>query len=370
MMPITTRVTMLQIGLVPGCLLLALFAPVADAKLINGVNSGDWENPATWDTGVPGDADRWFIRTFATNPIQVIIDDDSDLPTLSFGFAQSSIGGNDGGVAELVQSAGNMFFHHELRLGDDFAMVSDTTGIYRLSGGSLLIKGDSVLGTTNNANFRMDSGVNNIFNIIGADATQIEMDRFVMSDPDAPHSNPNATLDFDITAAGITPIDVNLRANFNKGTLDVDFVDFTPSVGTVYTLVNGSPNGTSFASFDATADSLLGSDTIQLELMIVDDGSANAGVSVRVMLAMTLLGDANKDGSVTGADLISVQQNFGKVGPVPLQGDANDSGEVTGADLISVQQNFGNVVAAAPVPEPAAAILLVLVALARRKQDR
>ena len=55
-----------------------------------------------------------------------------------------------------------------------------------------------------------------------------------------------------------------------------------------------------------------------------------------------LSGDANKDNSVTGADLISVQQNFGKVGAVPLMGDANDSGDVTGADLISVQQNFGN----------------------------
>ena len=55
----------------------------------------------------------------------------------------------------------------------------------------------------------------------------------------------------------------------------------------------------------------------------------------------SLAGDANKDSIVSGQDLISVQQNFGKVGPVPLQGDANDSGDVTGADLISVQQNFG-----------------------------
>ncbi len=83
--------------------------------------------------------------------------------------------------------------------------------------------------------------------------------------------------------------------------------------------------------------------------------------SVSVGLPVTgpgpsLTGDANKDGSVTGADLISVQQNFGKVGSVPLQGDANDSGDVTGADLISVQQNFGAVadqsLSPVPVPEP------------------
>ena len=58
-----------------------------------------------------------------------------------------------------------------------------------------------------------------------------------------------------------------------------------------------------------------------------------------------LLGDANKDGQVTGADLIVVQQNFGNTGSDDglLYGDANDDDQVTGADLIIVQQNFGNV---------------------------
>ena len=78
-----------------------------------------------------------------------------------------------------------------------------------------------------------------------------------------------------------------------------------------------------------------------------------------------LIGDANGDGLVTGADLISVQQNFGNVGPAPLQGDANNDGLVTGADLISVQQNFGNTLApvGAEVPEPASACLLALAGL-------
>ena len=41
-----------------------------------------------------------------------------------------------------------------------------------------------------------------------------------------------------------------------------------------------------------------------------------------------------------------------------LLGDANDDGLVTGADLITVQQNFGNV-AASPieVPEPTAMLI-------------
>lgn len=75
-----------------------------------------------------------------------------------------------------------------------------------------------------------------------------------------------------------------------------------------------------------------------------------------------LPGDANNDNQVTGGDLIAVQQNFGYVSmPADglLLGDANDDGLVTGADLISVQQNFGNVAAAA-VPEPASAALMVV----------
>ena len=74
-----------------------------------------------------------------------------------------------------------------------------------------------------------------------------------------------------------------------------------------------------------------------------------------------LLGDANNDNQVTGGDLISVQQNFGKdytngaCDGMGL-GDANDDCLVTGSDLISVQQNFGKTAAPA-VPEPATMLL-------------
>ena len=80
--------------------------------------------------------------------------------------------------------------------------------------------------------------------------------------------------------------------------------------------------------------------------------------------AAPLLGDANNDSLVTGQDLITVQQNFGTVGPPndgTLLGDANNDGLVTGADLISVQQNFGKVAAAAP--EPAAIAIFAIVGL-------
>ena len=94
------------------------------------------------------------------------------------------------------------------------------------------------------------------------------------------------------------------------------------------------------------------------------------------MISNPLLGDANNDNQVTGADLVTAQQNFGNVDlDMPIDGlflgDANDDGQVTGADLIAVQQKFGNTLgsASALIPEPASACLLTLAslgALARR----
>ena len=86
-----------------------------------------------------------------------------------------------------------------------------------------------------------------------------------------------------------------------------------------------------------------------------------------------LLGDANNDEQVTGADLISVQQNFGNdytngaCDGMGL-GDANDDCLVTGGDLISVQQNFGKTAGTASVPEPMTAVLLLAMVTALRRQ--
>ena len=52
-----------------------------------------------------------------------------------------------------------------------------------------------------------------------------------------------------------------------------------------------------------------------------------------------VLGDANQDGRVSGKDLIAVQNG---IGLWSSYGDANDDGWVTGADLIAVMRQFGN----------------------------
>jgi hypothetical protein len=108
------------------------------------------------------------------------------------------------------------------------------------------------------------------------------------------------------------------------------------------------------------------------------DSTNGFGVGQAYLFEFTILyGDANNDLIVSGADLISVQQNFGasETGEPTglLLGDANDDGFVSGADLIIVQQSFGATVlgpAPALIPEPASVVVLVLLSgsvLPRRK---
>ena len=142
-------------------------------------------------------------------------------------------------------------------------------------------------------------------------------------------------------------------------TLNVSLVNaFTPTLGDTFEII--------------TANSITG--TFDTENLPALGGALTWGVQYNAtdvtleVIQALLLGDANNDGQVTGADLIAVQQNFGNVGPVPLQGDANNDGQVTGADLISVQQNFGNVLTPAPesVPEPTTLVVLTAGALLLR----
>ena len=136
-----------------------------------------------------------------------------------------------------------------------------------------------------------------------------------------------------------------------------------PWVPSIFQGGNPGPGVNMFAFFTAAINPALGTtEEVYIDNLVVTNLDAPD----------VLLGDANKDGQVTGADLISVQQNFGNVGATPLQGDANNDGQVTGADLISVQQNFGNVLGPAATPEPTTLALLGLAGLlvAGRRQQR
>jgi len=133
--------------------------------------------------------------------------------------------------------------------------------------------------------------------------------------------------------------------------------DYVPEAGDQFSLLSFGAASGAFATVDLP--------TLGQGLIWDASGLLTSGM-LEVLLAV-LLGDANNDNQVTGADLVIAQQNFGNVDPnMPtdglLYGDANDDGQVTGADLIIVQQNFGNTLGPvdAVVPESGSVILLGL----------
>ena len=88
-------------------------------------------------------------------------------------------------------------------------------------------------------------------------------------------------------------------------------------------------------------------------------------VNNKVIVAYTLYGDANFDGTVNGADLNSVLANYNKTGSTWYQGDFNYDGTVNGADLNAVLANYNqHLNVGAAVPEPGTLGMLTLGALA------
>lgn len=80
-----------------------------------------------------------------------------------------------------------------------------------------------------------------------------------------------------------------------------------------------------------------------------------------VHVKWTVKGDANLDGVVDFADLLTVAQNYGRTDATWQQGDFNYDGTVDFADLLKLGQDYGNGVAAAtPLAAPYASDLASL----------
>ena len=103
------------------------------------------------------------------------------------------------------------------------------------------------------------------------------------------------------------------------------------------------------------------------------------------MLMPLMAGDANADGKVDFADLVTVAQNYGSGSQDWEHGDFNGDGDVGFADLVSIAQNYGASQAGFPaqfeadvqsafasVPEPNMALagMAVCLLVARRRRRR
>jgi hypothetical protein len=150
-----------------------------------------------------------------------------------------------------------------------------------------------------------------------------------------------------------------------EGTLKLNFVGgFTPAVGNTFDLI-----------------SFTGTHTPSLPTIVAPAGHSFSLEYLPGILRLTrtanLPGDFDADGDVDGADFVAWQTNFPLASGATLaMGDADGDGDVDGADFVVWQTHFptSSGGAAAPVPEPAAGLSLLLavavLAAARRSLRR
>src|SRR6185436_15469992 len=81
--------------------------------------------------------------------------------------------------------------------------------------------------------------------------------------------------------------------------------------------------------------------TVTLTVSNVANGAAETLASAAVTWR-TLLGDANANGSITGADVNIIKANFGAVTKATFRCDLNADGAVNGQDFTTVKTKVGN----------------------------
>lgn len=179
----------------------------------------------------------------------------------------------------------------------------------------------------------------------------------------------DATLHVELGGAGDGEYDVLRVADsaLVGGTLQIDLIDgFTPAAGDVLSVVVAQDLS---GQFHAVTGDVFGPGGEFLAVIYWPD---------HVSLYCPLLGDANLDGVVSGADFTIWGDNFGS-GSVWTEGDFTGDGQVTGADFTVWGDHFGQSVSlegtSTAVPEPAAWSLLLVgivgaTGLLRRQRSR
>jgi hypothetical protein len=110
---------------------------------------------------------------------------------------------------------------------------------------------------------------------------------------------------------------------------------------------NDTWTGTGITSSNAAADPAL-------YAVGYAEGNLDSGTPAaanQIYIKNTLAGDANLDGTVNFADLLTVSQNFNKTNEDWAHGDFNYQGTVNFADLLLVSQNFNKQLAAGQVAQ-------------------
>jgi autotransporter-associated beta strand protein len=176
-----------------------------------------------------------------------------------------------------------------------------------------------------------------------------------------------STMQIDLTSAvaatGYDQVVSSGAISLSGATLNLSLGAFVPAGTETFTLINNTGTGAingAFGNYAQGAAVDLAGKTFYINYM----GGTGNDVVLSATQPSTEDADFDGDGDVDGADFLTWQRNFGTAGD-KAHGNANGDSVVDGLDLTVWRNQFGGgspAIAAAAVPEPASAALLLLAA--------
>jgi len=300
--------------------------------------SAAWETTSSWSSpGTPG-------VLWAVNLANTIAGDQTAVVSTASQVFRGHVGGTGGHTMTLSLAAGG-----DLTLFADLEVAAG--GVLHLDGGTLRPQSLRLIGGTLTGSGDIEGFVENTSRIApGSSLGTIAITGALVQ-------RDSGTIAMELDSLGSDVIGVDGSASL-RGTLELSWIDAGgPTLGLSYDVL--------------TADIVVG--TFDHVTGVVLDSLAGLAVTYdadRVTVTVAILGDANRDGTVSLADLSLLGTNWNQDGTW-AQGDFNGDGMVSLADLsllgsnwntgpLSVEELDELAVAFTLVPEPGSAAVLLL----------
>lgn len=280
--------------------------------------------------------------------------------TLSSGTVMSS-GANeivgDSGVGIFNQTGGTNTFSsfNSVTIGN----AAGSNGTYNLSGGLLSVF-EVIVGGSGKGTFTL------------SDTGQLQTNTLSVG------SNGQANLNTGTTTVGILQINSGGVVNVNAALIDDYFGRGDPAATIRSEIISGYNGG---AWNGPGINSSLAAASGGKYAVGYADGSVDTGTTAAandVLIQLTLVGDANLDGTVNLTDLLLLLNNYGQSDRDWSEGDFNYDGTVNLTDLLGLLNNYGQMAVVAntsigginTVPEPEIAGVIGFGCLLLRRKSR
>jgi hypothetical protein len=359
--------------------------------------SGDWNNGANWNGIIPNavGAEADFFGAITANHT-VYTDQAVTVGTINFnntntyeitGTGSLTLQASTGSAEVIVQNG-----TQEINLPTTIA--SNT--IFNVAGGSTLVIADPLtinsgktLTTSGNGTVNYES----IVNILGGGVATFSNSTHAYQLSVAATAKANLSSPTGGTVLEVNNLSNSGTVNVANNTLIVNYSGGADPIATIRAeLISGYANGGwNGAGIDSTSAAARAGTYALGYADSADPGNPAGLASGTIEIKYTLMGDANLDGKVNGADFAILATNFNKAinGSSGWdEGDFNYDGKINGADFAALAANFNKGAStsadisaldefaavnglSASVPEPATAGLAILGAvgaLARRRR--